>query len=809
MIALDCYLVLGVAADRAENKASGLSKVSGWSGTSKKGLLFIRFDTSIAVSEKPHVVHTHARRQSAKICSHFRGPCIHNPNLHGWFKYMPLVYLLIAASLIMVALYIFLVKQERSSSDPSKTASSKKEIKPPRTDHLKREPVAPPEEILPLEATEEAASAGYEMAAPDVYGDMRRVLQQGIDRIFAGQKEPAAVGRLPRAESQVDPQTLRTVEERIGNLKKFRTEHMRLQRFISDPAIQMSDLAKMVLADPVLTAKILRLANSPYFGMQNKIDSISHALMILGLQNIKNILYREGLLQLFPLGSTEQRSALAALWKHSTLTSIAASYLADLFDGLNQGTLFTLGIVHDIGKLILLGMPQVQSLDVSFWDRFPREVSIHEEDELLGVNHAVIGGLAMRQWGFSDLMIRSVAMHHLPAYDGKDGMPFPTEIRGYVTALYIADQIAKLFTAGYDHPGAVTPLAESFRGLVDKNRLIKKVLDTSFLSQIREAVSLADSEIPGISVRQAAAVKAPAPDDAGYSPPPVKPGFKADQTTIIEQPRQGGTIGRYEIIRELGRGAMGTVYLGRDPLINREVAIKTLRYSQADSDEMIEAKKRFFREAEAAGRLNHPNIVTVYDVGEYQGTAYMAMELLDGTDLVPCCRKPDLLPREEVVRIVSAVASALDYAHSNGVVHRDIKPGNIRILTRGDIKVVDFGIAKVMDTSRTQTGVVIGSPNYMSPEQIEGQKVDGQTDLFSLGVLFFELLTGEKPFAGESMTTLMHSIVTQPPPPIQGMIPDLPDRYVHVLERALAKKKEDRYRSGQEMADDLMACMHE
>jgi HD-like signal output (HDOD) protein/tRNA A-37 threonylcarbamoyl transferase component Bud32 len=722
---------------------------------------------------------------------------------------MLLLFLLIAASLIMVGLYILLVKQERRTSDASKIIPLKKEIKSPRTDHLKREPIAPPEEILPLETKGGAASSGYEMAVSDVYGDMRRVLQQGIDRIFAGQRENTTVGRLPRVESQVDPQTLRTVEERIGNLKKFRTEHMRLQRFISDPAIQMSDLAKMVLADPVLTAKILRLANSPYFGMQNKIDSISHALMILGLQNIKNVLYREGLLQLFPLGSTEQRDALAFLWKHSTLTSIAASYLADLFNGLNQGTLFTLGIVHDIGKLILLGMPQVQSLDASFWNRFPREVSIHEEDELLGVNHAVIGGLAMHQWGFSDLMIRSVAMHHLPAYADKDGMPSPAEMREYIAALYVADQIAKLFTAGYDQPGAVTPLAESFRGLVDKNRLIKKVMDTSFLSQIREAVTLADSEIPGLSVRPAASVKAQPPDEAVSGPHPVKPGFKADETTIIEQPRHGGTIGRYEIIRELGRGAMGTVYLGRDPLINREVAIKTLRYSQADNEEMIEAKKRFFREAEAAGRLNHPNIVTVYDVGEYQGTAYMAMELLDGTDLVSCCRKPDLLPREEVVRIVSTVALALDYAHSNGVVHRDIKPGNIRILTRGDIKVVDFGIAKVMDTSKTQAGVVIGSPNYMSPEQIEGQKVDGQTDLFSLGVLFFELLTGEKPFVGENITALMHSIVTQPPPSIQDMIPGLPECYVRVLQRSLAKKKEDRYGSGQEIADDLMTCIHE
>jgi serine/threonine-protein kinase len=284
--------------------------------------------------------------------------------------------------------------------------------------------------------------------------------------------------------------------------------------------------------------------------------------------------------------------------------------------------------------------------------------------------------------------------------------------------------------------------------------------------------------------------------------------FKGDDNTIIEGRELVRSIGRYEIISELGRGAMGTVYLGKDPLINREVAIKTLRYSNADGEEMAKAKKRFFREAEAAGRLTHPNIVTVYDVGEYRGTAFMAMELLDGTDLVSFCQKQNLLPCEEVMKIVSAVAMALDHAHSNGVVHRDIKPGNIRILKGGDIKVVDFGIAKVMDTSKTQVGVITGSPNYMSPEQIKGKKVDGRTDIFSLGVLFFELLAGEKPFTGVNITALMHNITSQPPPPIQSLVPGIPEGCVKVLERALAKDKVNRYQNGQQMANDLMDCMN-
>ncbi len=715
---------------------------------------------------------------------------------------MMLVVFLLFAVLIIAALYILLTKQERKTPTSAKVAPSERDIKPPKTDAFQKKPMPPPEEILPLEMKRGPDAGGQEMGVPDVYRDLRRIVQQGIEVIFSGQKGENASPRTPFMYNQIDPDILRTVEEQIGHLKKFRTEHLRLQKFVSDPAIQMSDLAKMILADPVLTAKILRLANSPYFGMQNKIDSISHALMILGLQNIKNILYREGLLQLFPMGSAKQKDALAALWTHSTLTSVCASCLADLFDGLNQGTLFTLGIIHDIGKLVILGMPRVQSFDGEFWDKLPRGFYIQDEDELLGVNHAVIGKMALEQWGFSDLMVHSVAMHHMPAYVHADSLHQDGDIQKYITALFIADQIARLLTGRID---LLTPLADSYRTCVDRNRLLAKLTDTTFLSQIREAAILADSEFP---VKPApAAASAPIAAVVGQTnnaSHKTDGRFQGDATAVIARPEPGKTIGRYEIIGELGRGAMGTVYLGRDPLINREVAIKTLRYGHGDDEEMAAAKKRFFREAEAAGRLTHPNIVTVYDVGEYQGTAYMAMELLDGTDLVSFCSKDSLLPFDDVVKIVSTVAVALDYAHKNGVVHRDVKPGNIRILSRGDIKVVDFGIAKVMDTSKTQAGVIIGSPNYMSPEQIEGRAVDGRTDLFSLGVLFYELLTGEKPFVGESITTLMHNIVSQPAPPIKDLIPAVPEYCGRILEKALAKKMEDRYQSGQEMADDLM-----
>jgi serine/threonine-protein kinase len=285
-------------------------------------------------------------------------------------------------------------------------------------------------------------------------------------------------------------------------------------------------------------------------------------------------------------------------------------------------------------------------------------------------------------------------------------------------------------------------------------------------------------------------------------------GAKKDATVIMDNTGIKPTLGRYEIVKELGRGAMGTVFLGKDPRINREVAIKTLRYEEVDAEQLAEVKKRFFREAEAAGKLSHPNIVTIYDVGEDYDIAYMAMELLDGSDLAKYTKKENLLPREEILRVVCCVASALDYAHVNGIVHRDIKPANIMMLNNREIKVADFGIARVMATSKTQTGVVMGTPSYMSPEQIAGKKVDGRSDLFSLGVVLYELIAGERPFNGDSIATLMYNITSSAPPSIKELSPDIPDRLVPILEKLLTKDVEARYQTGKELVDDLLVCLN-
>ncbi|MCX7169736.1 MAG: CHASE2 domain-containing protein, partial [Proteobacteria bacterium] len=268
-------------------------------------------------------------------------------------------------------------------------------------------------------------------------------------------------------------------------------------------------------------------------------------------------------------------------------------------------------------------------------------------------------------------------------------------------------------------------------------------------------------------------------------------------------------LGRYQIEKELGKGAMGVVYLGRDPKINRIVAIKTMALSQEfEGDELIEVKERFFREAETAGRLNHQNIVTMYDAGEEHDLAYIAMEFLKGKDLVPYTKPDHLLPLEKVISIVARVADALSYAHENHVVHRDIKPANIMYEADSDqVKVTDFGIARITDSSKTKTGMVLGTPSYMSPEQLSGKKIDGRSDLFSLGVTLYQLACGKLPFEGESMAQLMFKIANEPPADIRTLSPNIPEALAAIINKVLIKDADQRYQTGAELAGDLRRCL--
>jgi serine/threonine-protein kinase len=264
-------------------------------------------------------------------------------------------------------------------------------------------------------------------------------------------------------------------------------------------------------------------------------------------------------------------------------------------------------------------------------------------------------------------------------------------------------------------------------------------------------------------------------------------------------------LGRYQVEKELGKGAMGVVYLGKDPKIGRVVAIKTMALSQEfEGDELVDARERFFREAETAGRLQHQNIVTIFDAGEEHDLAYIAMEFLKGKDLVDFCRPAALLPVDKVLSIVARVAEALAYAHRQHVVHRDIKPANIMYDVDSDtVKVTDFGIARITDSSKTKTGLVLGTPSFMSPEQIAGKKVDGRSDLYSLGVMLFQMLTGSLPFRGDSMAELMFKIANEEAPDIRQVRSDIPERLAAVVALALGKRSEIRYQDGDRFAADL------
>lgn len=267
-------------------------------------------------------------------------------------------------------------------------------------------------------------------------------------------------------------------------------------------------------------------------------------------------------------------------------------------------------------------------------------------------------------------------------------------------------------------------------------------------------------------------------------------------------------LGRYKVLKELGRGSMGVVYLGKDPTIQRFVAIKTMRLDEDDDrDKLQEVKARFFREAESTGRLSHPNIVTIFDAGEENDLGYIAMEMLQGTTLKQWSRKPNLLPLEKVIPILVTVAEAMDYAHQQGIVHRDIKPANIMLTTDEVVKVMDFGIAKMATSSKTQTNIVLGTPTYMSPEQIAGKKVDGRSDIFSLAVVMFELLTGRPPFTADNVSALLFAITHTPHLSVKAIRPDLPPNIKRVLDRALHKDPVYRYRRAGEFAMELRSCL--
>ncbi len=270
--------------------------------------------------------------------------------------------------------------------------------------------------------------------------------------------------------------------------------------------------------------------------------------------------------------------------------------------------------------------------------------------------------------------------------------------------------------------------------------------------------------------------------------------------TPLKVSMEGQRVGKYLIVAKIGSGAMGDVYRAHDRTLNRDVAVKTMAELYASDDQLVQ---RFHREAQSAARLNHPNVVTVFDFGSEQGKFYLAMELLDGADLKELIASRSLNDLWDKLDVMEQIAEGLAYAHQQGVVHRDLKPANIRVLPNGRVKIMDFGLARIGTSEMTRTGMVMGTPNYMSPEQVRGTKADARSDIFSLGAVFYELLSGKKAFNADSMHTILYKVLEEDPEPVRTWVPGLPGPFVAFVERCLAKEPEHRYQHAGEMRDAL------
>jgi serine/threonine protein kinase len=286
-----------------------------------------------------------------------------------------------------------------------------------------------------------------------------------------------------------------------------------------------------------------------------------------------------------------------------------------------------------------------------------------------------------------------------------------------------------------------------------------------------------------------------------YQPPQAEPLPHSGRWPLLSN------LGRYEITGEIGSGAMGVVYKASDPFIDRLVAIKTINLNNLRDWEKKDYEARFYQEARAAGRLNHPNIITIFDLGETDGIAYIAMELMQGKELHHLLQNGQSLPVEQALDIAVQLLAGLGYAHEHGVIHRDIKPSNIMVLHGGRVKIADFGIAR-MDSSlsQTQCGMVMGSPLYMSPEQILNRPLDSRSDIFSVGILLYRMLTGITPFAGDTVHALMYQIVEKEPPKAGQINSAIPPALDAIIAKCMAKNPEDRYQDAQSLSDALQAC---
>lgn len=413
-------------------------------------------------------------------------------NIECWIfnKVFSMLIIVIIAVVVLGAVFTALALRHKRNNNNTMPGKKQEPTFPAAA------PKESPKDEMMMTGSTAAGPSGSHSGMSVAHKELRQYLISGISMIFDENAPAPEAWQIPRKREQIDPQILKTALDHLAGMDQFRAQQIRLQKLLNDPAVQMTDLSKSITSDPLMTANVLKMANSSYFGVAQKIDSISHALMILGLQNIKNILYREGMRGLFEAGTLKNKAATASLWKHSNLVGVCTQHFYDLFDGLNRGTLFTLGIVHDIGKLVLMDAAGNLKKTSGSGDEYPMDILISEEDQLFGANHAVIGGCALEHWNFSELMTQVVIHHHIPSFVEADQANLAPDLLKYVLALYLSDQMARLFANWNEGMAQIYPLRGSYYNLIDRKKLINKVMDAGFLNQMHaaEAVSIAEHQ---------------------------------------------------------------------------------------------------------------------------------------------------------------------------------------------------------------------------------------------------------------------------------------------------------------------------
>jgi putative nucleotidyltransferase with HDIG domain len=328
-----------------------------------------------------------------------------------------------------------------------------------------------------------------DLPVPDFQADdpkdtFKANLLDNIEKIFPGEAEPPGNGSPPLAYGDVQKHIMDEVLIEVKALRNFRSDHRQLQKILNDPTMQIgSELSKMVTSDPVLAAKMLNTVNSPYYGLPQKVDSIGHALLLLGIVNIREILYRNGLLKLFRTEDPVQNEIVETLWKHATITSICASHLHSLYGGMDRGTLFTMGLLHDIGKLILLKWVGAE--------KYPVNLAISAEDAIFGINHAIVGRMALESWGFSDLMVSVIEQHHAPSSCEANDLDMDEQKKKYLMIIFFADQLAKLILSGEDAAN-IKSFLPSYLPMIDRQRFLDASVDNVLLSSIRQSEVFAE-----------------------------------------------------------------------------------------------------------------------------------------------------------------------------------------------------------------------------------------------------------------------------------------------------------------------------